>query len=68
MTETTYSKSPKFVVRFDDGQDQTRLDIEKEAGRLHISMNAFVLQAIDEKLARGARIDRLLDIVELAIK
>lgn len=54
--------APKFVVRFDD--DQTRAKVDVAATEQHISMNAFILQAIDEKLARGARIDRLLDVVE----
>lgn len=54
--------APKFVVRFDD--DQPRVDVEKAAKEQHISMNAFILQAIDEKLARGARIDRLLDLAD----
>lgn len=57
--------APKFVVRFDD--DQTRSEVEKKSGEQHISMNAFILQAIDEKLARGARIDRLLDVVEFKL-
>lgn len=57
--------APKFVVRFDD--DQTRSKIDAKATESHISMNAFILQAIDEKLARGARIDRLLDVVEFKL-
>lgn len=54
--------APKFVVRFD--KEDTRSMVDKAAEEQHISMNSFILQAIDEKLARGARIDRLLDVVE----
>lgn len=50
----------KFVVRFDD--NQTRNRIQQVATADHTSMNTFILQAIDEKLARGARIDKLLDL------
>lgn len=49
----------KFVVRFDD--DKTRKAIEKVADEQHISMNAFILQAIDEKLGRGARIEMMIE-------
>jgi predicted HicB family RNase H-like nuclease len=56
----------KFVVRFDD--ETSRDLVDEAASKQHISMNAFVLQAIDEKLARGRRMDRLLDIAELALK
>lgn len=54
--------APKFVVRFDN--DTTRQLVSDRADLEHISMNSFVLQAIDEKLERGARIDRLLDAAE----
>ena len=52
----------KFVVRFD--REDTRKAVELAAREKHLSMNSFLLQAIDEKLARGARIDRLLDAAE----
>lgn len=65
MTAVDSRIAPKFVVRFDD--DDTRKMIEAKAAEMHISMNAFFLQAIDEKLARGVRLDRLLDVVEFKI-
>lgn len=55
----------KFVVRFDD--TQSRSEIQMAAARDHISMNSWMLQAVDEKLARGIRIDRLLDAAENAL-
>lgn len=50
----------KFVVRFDE--ETTRETAADEARKQHISLNSFVLQAIDEKLARGKRLDKLLDL------
>lgn len=55
----------KFVVRFDD--HDTRVKIHAAAAEDHTSMNTFILQAIDEKLSRGARIDRLLDLAAIAL-
>lgn len=55
----------KFVVRFDD--EKTRKAIEKVADEHHISMNAFILQAIDEKLGRGARMDLVIESAGKAI-
>lgn len=52
----------KFVVRFDN--HDTRVNVQVAAAADHTSMNTFILQAIDEKLARGIRIDRLLDAAE----
>lgn len=55
----------KFVVRFDDVTKRTML--EEAAIKDHISMNAFILQAIDEKLSRGRRMDALMDRAEKEI-
>lgn len=41
----------KFVVRMPDG---VRDQVEEKSGAAHISMNSFVVQAIEEKLARDA--------------
>lgn len=62
MTKIQSVDRDKFVVRFD--QEGTRHAVEVEAMKLHISMNAWLQQAIDEKLERGARLDRLLDAAE----
>lgn len=56
---------PKFIIRFDD--ETLRQEAADEAKRQHISMNAFMLQAIDEKLARGKRLDKLLDLAALQL-
>ena len=48
----------KFTVRFDD--DSMRKSIEDASDEIHISMNAFILQAIDEKMERGRYLDVLL--------
>lgn len=55
----------KFVVRFDS--ETTRQSVADAAKAKHMSMNAFLLQAIDEKLSRGVRLDRLLDVVEFKL-
>lgn len=65
MTKIQSVDRDKFVVRFD--KEGVRESVTIAAEKQHISMNAFILQAIDEKLARGARIDRLLDVVELKL-
>lgn len=41
----------KFVVRMPDG---VRDQVEEKSASAHISMNSFVVQAIEEKLARDA--------------
>jgi uncharacterized protein (DUF1778 family) len=65
MTKLQQVDREKFVVRFDD--HETRHLIQGEANATHTSMNGWILQAIDEKLARGVRIDRLLDAAENAL-
>lgn len=65
MTKIQSVDRDKFVVRFD--QEGTRHVIEVDSLKSHISMNAWIQQAIDEKLARGVRIDRLLDAAENAL-
>lgn len=62
MSSIPKDQREKFVIRFDD--EHTRSTITSIADQQHISMNAWILQAIDEKLARGRRIDRLLDAAE----
>lgn len=53
----------KFVVRLPDG---LRACIDDAASNMHTSMNAFVVQAIEEKLAGGVRRELLLDALEKA--
>lgn len=65
MTKIQSVDRDKFVIRFDD--HQSRSDIQIAAAHAHISMNSWLLQAVDEKLARGARIDHLLDLAETAL-
>lgn len=65
MTKIQTVDRDKYIVRFDKEGVREQVTIAAEAQ--HISMNAFILQAIDEKLARGARIDRLLDVVEFKL-
>lgn len=65
MTKIQTVDRDKYIVRFD--KEGVREQVTIAAESQHISMNAFILQAIDEKLARGARIDRLLDVVEFKL-
>lgn len=53
----------KFVVRLPDGM---RPNVETAASDMHTSMNTFVVQAIEEKLARGERQELLLDALQQA--
>lgn len=62
MTKIQSVDRDKFVVRFD--KEGIRQSVEVKASEQHISMNAFILQAIDEKISRGERLDRLLDEAE----
>lgn len=54
-------EAPKFMIRFDE--DTKRELAAAEAKKQHISLNAFILQAIDEKMSRGKRLDRMLDLI-----
>lgn len=53
----------KFVVRLPDGM---RTNAEEAARDMHTSMNTFFVQAIEEKLARAARQELLLDALQQA--
>lgn len=59
-------QAPKFVVRLLNAEQVEQ--IKEAAARDCTSMNAFVLQAIGEKLGRGARLDKLLDAVESSLE
>lgn len=56
----------KFVVRFTDCSEMHE-QAKTAAKSSHISLNSFILQAIDEKLNRGAAMDRLLGMAETCI-
>uniref|UniRef100_A0AAU6W3M8 Arc-like DNA binding domain-containing protein n=1 Tax=Pseudomonas phage Orisa03 TaxID=3138542 RepID=A0AAU6W3M8_9VIRU len=65
MAVENQKERAKFVVRFDDVTKRDQVD--EAATKEHISMNAFILQAIDEKLSRGRRMDALMDRAEKEI-
>lgn len=54
----------KFTVRMPDGM-RTRVETAAEAD--HTSMNTFMVQAVEEKLARAARQELLLDALQQAL-
>ena len=65
-TKKTDSRTAdKFVVRLPDG---VRACIDNAASEMHTSMNAFVVQAIEEKLARGVRQELLLDALQSVLR
>lgn len=51
----------KFIVRFEQENDPMHAAAKAAAKAAHIPLNSFILQAIDEKLNRGAKLDKLLD-------
>lgn len=56
----------KFVVRFDTAEMRTAIHDAAKARRL--TMNTFILEAIENELGRGARMDALLDHCEKSLK
>lgn len=54
----------KFVCRFPDGMRET---VEGLAADQHTSMNTFIVQAVEEKIARGVRQELLLDSLEKTV-
>lgn len=57
----------KFVVRFTDCSEMHE-QAKTAAKSSHISLNSFILQAIDEKLKRGAAMDRAIEAAEKMLK
>lgn len=55
---TNSRDADKFVVRLPDG---VRDQVQERAKPLYISMNSWILQAIDEKLDREHRAERAVD-------
>lgn len=64
MTDYNSRIADKFVVRLPEG---TRAQITNMAGQQHISMNSWIVQAVEEKLARAERQELLLDALEAAV-
>lgn len=62
-TAPNYSSrvADKFVCRLPDGMRDT---VEALAVEQHTSMNTFIIQAIEEKIARGVRQEMLLDALQ----
>ncbi len=58
----------KFIVRFYEANDPLHLAAKKAAEDNHISLNSFILQAIEEKLGRGKAMDRVIKAAERMIK
>ncbi len=58
--QTTARNAPKFVVRLRD--EAQRAAIEAMAEQQASSMNAVIIQAIDEKLGRGRAIDLVVEV------
>lgn len=54
----------KFVVRLPEG---VRDNVQAEAQQAHMSMNNWIVVAIEEKLARAERQELLLDALEAAV-
>jgi predicted HicB family RNase H-like nuclease len=52
--------APKFVVRY--ASPEQRDAVAAAAEDKHIAINSFICQAIDEKLARGAAMDLVIEI------
>jgi len=51
--------APKFVIRY--ASPEQRDKVSAAAEEKHIAINSFILQAIDEKLARGAALDLVIE-------
>jgi predicted HicB family RNase H-like nuclease len=57
---TNHSRNaPKFVVRYASADQRDQ--VMTAAFEKHIAINSFILQAIDEKLARGAALDLVVE-------
>ena len=57
----------KFVVRFTDCSEMhEQAKAVAKAG--HMSLNSFILQAIDEKLGRGAAMGRAIEAAEKMLR
>lgn len=66
MAEHNSRTATKFVLRFDD--DSMHAEAKAAAKADHIALNSFILQAVEEKLRRKVRLDRLLSMLEKSVK
>lgn len=64
MTDYNSRIADKFVVRLPEG---IRDNVQAEAQQAHMSMNNWIVVAIEEKLARAERQELLLDALEAAV-
>ena len=58
----------KFIVRFYEANDPLHLAAKKAAEDNHISLNSFILQAIEEKLGRGKAMDKVIEAAQEALR
>lgn len=63
---STSATDTKFVVRFTDCSEMHE-QAKAVAKAQHIALNSYILQAIEEKLTRGAAMDRAIAAAEKAI-
>lgn len=61
----TSRNAPKFIVRLRD--EEQRAKIESMADQQASSMNAVIIQAIDEKLDRGQSMDLVIQVAKQAL-
>lgn len=61
-------KAKKFIVRFEEENDAMHQAAKAAAKSAHISLNSFILQAIDEKLNRGKHMDLLMDKLQESLR
>lgn len=63
MSNYNSRNADKFVVRLPEGM---RSRVTEQSDQAHISMNSWIVQAIEEKLNRALRQELLLDALESA--
>lgn len=66
MSTSPSATADKFVIRFDT--DTMREQVAEAAKSRRLSMNAFILEAVENELGRGARFDAMLDHCEKSLK
>lgn len=54
----------KFIVRYEEANDPLHQAVKEAAKAEHMSVNSFILRAIDRDINRGKAMDRLLDLAE----
>lgn len=66
MSSNPPTERDKYLMRFDG--EGVRASVQAAAAAEHMPMNTWLNLAIDEKLARGKRLDYLMDLAEKALK